>query len=94
MKIRKNAEQRNFTVNKDMYTVANLKDMLDYHMIYWFDENLNQKSEYPEWWKFDETSFIVFAEDCEEVKVIYDTEFNFYTTVVITKSGSKIYVNV
>lgn len=90
MKVRKNANQRNFIIDKDNYTKYEIEHFLNNNVIYWLDENLEQHSDLPEWWKFDETQFIIFASDCEEIKVVYDEEYGFYKTIVITKTGEKI----
>lgn len=92
MKVRKNAKQKNFTVDNEMYTKNQLKEMLEKRVIYWDDEHFEQRSDYPEWFNFDETHFIIFASDCNEIKVIYDDESEFYATVAITKTGEKIYI--
>lgn len=92
MKVRKNAKQRNFTLDNEMYTQSEIKRLLDNKIIFWLDENFEQRSDYPEWFEFDKTRFIIFASDCDEVKVVYDEELEFYTTVAITKTGEKIYI--
>ena len=92
MKVLKRAEQKNFRIAKDMYTEWTLKEMLNNQVIYWLDEDLEQHSDLPEWWKFKDTEFIIFAEDCEEIKVVYHKEWGFYTNIVTTKTGKEIYI--
>lgn len=37
--------------------------------------------------KYD--TYRIYAEDCEEVKVIYNNLYGYYENIVVTKSGDK-----
>lgn len=91
MKIRKNAEQKNFVVNKYYYSDEELLSMARKKIIFCFDEvydiryitNINQ---------VDDSCFRIFADMCKEVKVIYNNGSGCYDTVVITNANQLIYI--
>ena len=91
MKIRKNAEQKNFIVNKDYYTDYELLLMAREKLIFCIDEvfdiryitNIRQ---------VEGSCFRIFADMCKEVKVVYDKSSGCYDTVVITNNDQMIYV--
>lgn len=89
MKIRKNAEQKNFIVNKDFYTEHELVEMAREKTIFCIDEqfdviyitNIRQ---------VEDCCFRIFADMCKEVKVVYDKTLGCYKTVVITDNDKII----
>lgn len=91
MKIRKNAKQKNFIVNKDYYTEYELLKMAREKTIFCFDEffdiryitNIRQ---------VEGSCFRIFSDMCKEVKVVYDKNFGWYETVVITNNNQLIRV--
>ena len=91
MKIRKNAVQKNFIVNKDFYTEHELLSMSQQKIIFCLDEvfdiryitNIRQ---------VEDSCFRIFANMCKEVKVVYDKSFGCYDTVVITNNDQLIHV--
>ena len=94
MLTRKNSVQKNVTVDMSMYTRKEIEELLNVHVVCWFDEKLNQHYEMPEWWKYDKTIFSVFLEDTKEIKVVYNKESGFYYTVVVLKSNDReIYID-
>lgn len=94
MLTRKNSVQKNVIVDMSMYTRKEIEELLNAHLVCWFDDKLNEHYEMPEWWKYDETIFSVFLEDTKEIKVTYNKESGFYYTVVVLKSnGREIYID-
>lgn len=91
MKIRKNAEQKNFIVNKDYYTEDELLLMARKKIIFCIDEvfdiryitNIRQ---------VEGSCFRIFADMCKEVKVVYNKTFGCYETVVITDNDQLIHI--
>ena len=91
MKIRKNAEQKNFIVNKDFYTRNELLSMARKKIIFCIDESFNARY-ITDISEVEDTCFRIFTDMCKEVKVIYDKSFGYYTTVAITDNDMMIYV--
>lgn len=91
MKIRKNAEQKNFIVNKDFYTEYELLLMAREKIIFCYDEvfdiryitNIRQ---------VEDSCFRIFADMCKEVKVVYNKSFGCYETVVIADNNRLIHI--
>lgn len=91
MKIRKDAEQKNFIVDKDYYTENELLLMARQKIIFCFDEfydiryitNISQ---------VEGSCFRIFADICKEVKVVYDKNSGCYETVVITENDQLIHI--
>lgn len=92
MMTRKNSEQKNVRVNKDMYTEKEIEQLVKTGYVCWLDKALNEHFNMPNWWEYKETEFIVFLEDTKEIKVVYNKEWGFYETVVILNTGLQISV--
>lgn len=92
MKIRKNAEQRNFIVCKDYYTEYELLSMARKHLIFCIDDEYNIKY-VTDIREVEDCCFRIFADNCKEVKVIYDKSFECYRTVVTTDNDQLIYIS-
>lgn len=93
MKILKKAEQKNFIVRRDFYTLDKLFEMYDIGYIYSFDDNFNI-IEYNSLYDIDENDvFRVSADIINEVKVIYLTDFGFYTNVAVLNDGNKVFIS-
>ena len=43
MKILKHAEQKNFIINKDMYTKREIENLIYQGFVFWFDENMTKQ---------------------------------------------------
>lgn len=91
MKIKKNAEQKNFIVNKDLYTEHELLSMSQQKTIFCLDELYNIRY-ITNIRQVEDSCFRIFANDCKEVKVVYNYSFGCYQTVVITNDNQIIYV--
>lgn len=94
MKILKRAEQKNFVVDRWAYSYSTLLDLVKQGVIFSFDENYKHKH-YESEWDFDANDvFRIYAINCTELKIIYNKEIGCYQTVVITKAGEQIVVNI
>ena len=92
MKILKKAQQKNVEINTDFYNVYQINEMLDRKLIFYLDEEFNEK--YDNISSFDlfegEYTFRIFASNLKELKVVLDG--GYYTTIAITNEGEKLYV--
>ena len=92
MKILKKAQQKNIEINTDFYNVYQINEMLDRKLIFYLDEELNQKHDNIS--SFDlfegEYTFRIFTNNLKELKVVSDD--GYYTTIAITNEGEKLYV--
>ena len=91
MKIRKNAVQKNFIVNKDFYTEHELLSMSQQKIIFCLDEFYNIRF-ITNIRQVEDSCFRIFADMCKEVKVVYDKTSGCYETVVITENDQLIYI--
>lgn len=91
MKIRKNAEQKNFIINKEFYKEAELLTMAQQKIIFCFDEFYNIRY-ITNIYQVKGSCFRIFADMCKEVKVVYDKGFGCYDTVVITNNDQMIHI--
>lgn len=93
MKILKTAEQKNFIVDKDFYTDIEIWDMVRCGLIFSFDGNCEHKS----YNNFHDVSmsdiYRIYADYCDEVKVIYNKEYGIYENIAVAKNGMKIHIN-
>ena len=92
MKILKKAQQKNIEVNTDFYNVYQINEMLDRKLIFYLDEELNQKHDnISSFALFEgEYTFRIFTNNLKELKVVSDD--GYYTTIAITNEGEKLYV--
>ena len=92
MKILKKTSQKNVEINTDFYNVYQINEMLDRKLIFYLDEELNQKHDNIS--SFDlfegEYTFRIFTNNLKELKVVSDD--GYYTTIAITNEGEKLYV--
>lgn len=94
MKLLKRAEQKNFEIYRGMYTYAELLDLVKRGVIFSFDENYEHKHYECEWDIDIDDVFRIYACDCTEIKIIYNKELGCYQTIVITKAGEQIVVQI
>ena len=92
MKILKKASQKNVEINTDFYNVYQINEMLDRKLIFYLDNELNEK--YDNILSFDLFegiyTFRIFTSNLKELKVASDD--GYYTTIAITNEGEKLYV--
>lgn len=91
MKVLKRAEQKNFTLNTEMYTWHDICGLLGAHFICYFDDDFNQVYEFSAF-HWNEKDYRVFAEDIDEIKVVYNKEYGFYETVAVMKHGTTLHI--
>lgn len=92
MKIKKNAKQKNFIVDKDFYAEYDLLSMSQKKIIFCLDEFYNIRF-ITNIRQVENSCFRIFADDCKEVKVVYNYSFGCYQTVVVTNNNQIIYVS-
>ena len=91
MKIRKNAEQKNFIVCKDYYTEYELLSMARQKIIFCIDE-LYDIRYITDIRQVEDSCFRIFADMCKEVKVVYNKSYGCYETVVVTENDELIHI--
>ena len=94
MKILKSAQQKNFVVDKGMYTHSKLLDLVKRGVIFSFDENTTTRIMIMNGDIGLNDVFRIYASDCNEIKVIYNKDYGIYQTIVITKAGEQIAVTI
>ena len=93
MKIRKNAVQKNFEIDREYYNNSELFEMIKKtYEAFIFTDELEEKEIENSWDIASDDVVRIYADDCDEVKVIYSKEYENYQTVVVTKSGKVINV--
>ena len=92
MRILKKAQQKNVEINTDFYNVYQINEMLDRKLIFYLDNELNEK--YDNISSFDlyegEYTFRIFTSKLKELKVVSDG--GYYTTIAITNDGEKLFI--
>lgn len=93
MRILKKAEQKNFIVRRDFYTEDKLFEMYKSGFIVSFDDYYKERV----FNNIDDIRsddiFRVFADNIHEIKVIYLTEYGFYTNVAVMNNGENIFIS-
>ena len=90
MKKLKSAKQKNVLVDGGWYTVNELNDLLDNHVLFTFDIDFNVTYEHINYSDID--NLRLSLDKVNELKVIYNREMGCYATVAVLKDGSYIYV--
>ena len=92
MKIRKNSTVRNFEVNRWYVTDKEIIELLNNGTCEIFTATYFERITDYKYINIMSNDYTVriFASDCEEVKVIYNKEYNNYINVVVTKDGKTI----
>lgn len=92
MKIRKNSEVRNFEVDRSYLKYKEVIELLNNGTCEIFTSRLFAPITDYEYINIMSNDYTVriFASDCEEVKVIYNKEYNNYINIVVTKYGETI----
>ena len=90
MKTRKRTSFGSFSINMNMYSVYDAKEMLDNNNdIFYINDEFDIKST-SENYRGEELR--INHSVCEEVKVVYNEEYKEYENVVKTKDGAVYYV--
>lgn len=91
MKVLKNATQKNVILDRDYYTTNQLCDMLHLEEIFYIDSEYNVSHNCMR--AFDDTEcFRVSLNMVNELKVVYNKEFENYETVAVMKNGEILHV--
>ena len=92
MKILKKAQQKNIEINTDFYNVYQINEMLDRKLIFYLDEEFNEK--YDNISSFDlfegKFTFRIFTSNLKELKVVSDD--GYYAIIAITNDGEKLFI--
>lgn len=106
MKVLKRAEQKNVGIDMYMYDPEGLRCVMKtYKCMFWIYNEETKTTEYfYDWAEYDKRCWMywdtrdqvgvsLFIDDqVTELKVIYDNDYNFYTTVAKMADGGMVYV--
>lgn len=91
MKILKTAKQKNVTIDSNFLTRQEIYYLLNTHKIFfWHDYEPCYKFDLKE----DDEPLHIFTNDLDEVKVIYDREYQMYKTIAVCNDGSILTLNI
>ena len=90
MKTLKSAKQKNVVVDGGYYTVAEINELLDNHILFTFDDDFKESYEHVNYSDIDNVR--LFLNKVNELKVIYNHEMECYSTVAVLNDGNYIYV--
>ena len=91
MKVLKNATQKNVLVDGRWYTVAEINELLDKHILFKFDDYFNESYEHIKYSYIGDVR--LFLNKVKELKVIYNREMECYATVAVLNDDNYIYVS-
>lgn len=91
MKVLKSATQKNVLVNYDWYTVNEINELLDKHIVFTIDDNFKESYEHVNYSDIKEVR--LFLDNVKELKVIYDRGYECYTTVAVLNDDKYIHVS-
>lgn len=91
MKVLKSAKQKNVLVDCGLYTVNEINEFLDKHILFTFDDDF--KASYEHVNNSNVKNVRLFLNKVRELKVIYNREMECYATVAVLDDGSYIYVS-
>ena len=90
MKTLKSAKQKNVLIDGGWYTVDEINELLDKHIL--FTLNIDFKISYEHINYSDIDNVRLFLNKVNELKVIYNKEMECYATVAVLNDGNYIYV--
>ncbi len=90
MKVLKRATQKNVSVDGGWYTVNEINEFLDKHILFKFDDDFKESYEHINYSDIDNVR--LFLNNVKELKVIYNRETECYATVAILNDDNYIYV--
>ena len=90
MKVLKSAKQKNVLIDGGWYTVDEINELLDKHIL--FTLNIDFKISYEHINYSDIDNVRLFLNKVNELKVIYNKEMECYATVAVLNDGNYIYV--
>ena len=91
MTVLKNGKQKNVLVDYSCYTVNEINDFLDKHILFTFNDDYKESYEHVNY--SDVKNVRLFLNKVKELKVIYNREMECYSTVAVLNDGNYIYVS-
>ena len=93
MKTLKNATQKNVLVDCDYYTIDEINGYLDQHVLFTFNEKIEESYNHITYDVFEDRKVRLFLENVKELKVVYNREYQCYTNVAVLNDGKNIFVS-
>ena len=90
MKVLKSATQKNVLVDYGWYTVNEINEFLDKHILFVLGDDFKESYEHVNY--LDVKNVRLFLNKVKELKVIYNREMECYSTVAVLNDGNYIYV--
>ena len=90
MKILKSAKQKNVLVDGGWYTVNEINELLDKHILFTLDIDFRVSYEHINYSDIDNVR--LFLNKVKELKVIYNHEMECYSTVAVLNDDNYIHV--
>lgn len=90
MKVLKSAKQKNVLVDYGWYTVNEINEFLDKHILFTLDDYFKVSYEHVNYSNVKNVR--LFLNKVKELKVIYNQEMWCYSTVAVMNDGNYIYV--
>ena len=90
MKVLKSATQKNVLVDYGWYTVNEINEFLDKHILFVLGDDFKESYEHVNY--SDVKNVRLFLNKVKELKVIYNQEMECYATVAVLNDGNYIYV--
>ena len=90
MKVLKSATQKNVSVDYSWYTVNEINEFLDMHILFTLGDDFKESYEHVNYSDVKTVRF--FLNKVKELKVIYSREMECYATVAVLYDGSYIHV--
>ena len=90
MKVLKSATQKNVLVDYGWYTVNEINEFLDKHILFVLGDDFKESYEHVNY--SDVKNVRLFLNKVKELKVIYNQEMKCYATVAVLNDGNYIYV--
>ena len=91
MKVLKSATQKNVLVDYSWYTVNEINEFLDKHILFILGDDFKESYEHVNYYS-DVKNVRLFLHKVKELKVIYNRETECYATVAVLDDGNFIYV--
>ena len=91
MKVLKSATQKNVLVDYSWYTVNEINEFLDKHILFTLGDDFKESYEHVNYSNVKNVR--LFLNKVKELKVIYNREMGCYSTVAVLNDGNYIYVS-
>ena len=90
MKVLKSAKQKNVLVDYSWYTVNEINEFLDKHILFTLDDDCKESYEHVNY--LQAKNVRLFLNKVKELKVIYNRVMECYSTVAVLNDDNYIYV--